>query len=179
MSKSFQKVRDRLNADRLIARDSGDSIQSRCPAHDDSNPSLAVRRIEGQTLIYCHAGCQASEIVAALELQMSDLFDNPIGATYTYPGGRIVRRTPAKSFPQSGNKSDRSLYRSDRIGDAATVYVTEGEKDVLAAEAAGLVAVCPAMGAGKASRFDWRPLDGKAVIVVADKDTPGRNTQRM
>ena len=54
------------------------------------------------------------------------------------------------------------------------VYVTEGEKDVLALESVGAAATCSAMGAGKADKFDWSPLHGKNVIIVADNDEPGR-----
>jgi Toprim domain len=54
------------------------------------------------------------------------------------------------------------------------VYVAEGEKDCEALWGIGAVAVCNAMGAGKADKFDWSPLAGKHVIIVADKDDPGR-----
>jgi replicative DNA helicase len=54
------------------------------------------------------------------------------------------------------------------------VYVVEGEKDVLAIRAVGGTAVCSAMGAGKADKFDWTPLT-MDVVVVADKDEPGRD----
>jgi 5S rRNA maturation endonuclease (ribonuclease M5) len=85
-----------------------------------------------------------------------------------------VRRTPDKSFPQSGDKADRSLYGSDRIGDAEHVLVVEGEKDVDAARAIGVAAVCSAMGAGKAHLADWDALRGKHVTVVPDDDEAGR-----
>lgn len=54
------------------------------------------------------------------------------------------------------------------------VYITEGEKDVHAIEAAGATATCNPMGAGK-----WRDdYDGwfvaAEVVIVADKDEPGR-----
>ena len=95
---------------------------------------------------------------------MRDLFDDAVCAPPTaprhlhYPGGRQVHRKPDKQFPQSGNKQDRSLFHADRIGDATTVYVAEGEKDVLAVEAVGGTAVCSAMGAGNAHLADWSPL---------------------
>lgn len=92
----------------------------------------------------------------------------------TYPDGRVVHRSPDKRFRQSGNTKGRSLFHADRIGDAQTVYVVEGEKDVHAVESAGGAAVCSAMGAGKAHLADWTPLHGKTVIIVADKDKPGR-----
>ena len=33
-------------------------------------------------------------------------------ATYVYYGGRKVYRKPDKTFPQTGNKADRSLYHA-------------------------------------------------------------------
>jgi hypothetical protein len=121
------------------------------------------------------------DILTALGLSMGDLFDDDgirgIYAPkrdYRYPDGRVVHRKPDKSFPQSGNTKGNSLFHADRVGDAETVYWPEGEKDVEAIEAAGGVAVCSAMGAGKADRADVSPLRGKHVIVIADKDGPGR-----
>ena len=52
--------------------------------------------------------------------------------------------------------------------------MVEGEKDVLAIESVGGVAVCSAMGAGKAKGFDWSVLAGRHLVIVADRDEPGR-----
>ena len=49
--------------------------QARCPAHDDKSPSLSIKEInEGTLLLKCWAGCSANEIVAAVGLELSDLF---------------------------------------------------------------------------------------------------------
>ncbi len=49
-----------------------------CPAHPDKSPSLAIKEIDGKILIHCFAGCQVSEIVSAIGLQLSDLMpENP------------------------------------------------------------------------------------------------------
>lgn len=45
-----------------------------CPSHDDKNPSLAIREVNGTTLLKCFAGCSAYEIVSAVGLELSDLF---------------------------------------------------------------------------------------------------------
>src|SRR3954447_1105522 len=157
---------------------SGGSWSARCPAHDDHKPSLSVRQIEGQVLLYCHAGCSTVDVVAALGLAMRDLFDHAKGVTYRYPGGRIVRRTPDKRFWQQGDTADRSLYRLDRVAEAVaagrTMYVVEGEKDVHALEAVGAVATTAPQGADGWPTVDPTPLAGATVVIVADDDEPGR-----
>ncbi len=157
----------------------GNQAIAQCPVpghgarRGDLNPSLSITGIEGQALLYCHAGCPAEDVMAALNKRMADLFDTRNGATYTYPDGRKVHRTTSKRFYQNGNTKGSTLFHADRVGDADTVYIPEGEKDVLAIEAVGGVAVCSAMGAGKAHKADWTPLSDRHAIIVADKDKPG------
>lgn len=159
----------------LAVQERGDAAMVQCPAHDDGRPSLSVKKIEGQVLLYCMAGCSTQDVVEALGLGMTDLFDDEKGFTYEYPGGRQVHRSPDKQFSQWGNKADTSLYRADRIVGNGPIYLVEGEKDALAVEAAGGQAVSPYGGANqKLDRFDWEPLRGKVVHVVADRDEPGR-----
>lgn len=171
---AYQRILTALNTSnrQVVVRD--DRATAQCPAHDDRNPSLAVTAIEGQVLIYCHAGCNTESVVRALDMTLADLFDTPRGATYVYPDDRRVHRDPQKRFRQSGNTRGRSLFRADLVANAELVYVVEGEKDVLAVEAAGGTAVCPAMGAGKSANFDWNPLRGRKVAIVADRDEVGR-----
>ena len=46
-----------------------------CPAHADRGPSLSVREFpSGAVGVYCFAGCSVGAVVAALGLDMSDLF---------------------------------------------------------------------------------------------------------
>lgn len=47
---------------------------ARCPAHDDSNPSLGVAvGNDGRILVKCYAGCTTEAVVAAMGLKMCDL----------------------------------------------------------------------------------------------------------
>ncbi|MGC9536515.1 DUF927 domain-containing protein [Streptomyces sp. UG1] len=81
------------------------------------------------------------------------------------------------------NPARRVLYRLPRILSAIeeiqTIYVCEGEKDVHAAERAGVVATCNYDGAAKeGQRPKWRPeygdtLKGAHVVIVADNDEAG------
>ncbi len=46
-----------------------------CPAHADKHPSLNVRELpDGKVLIKCFTGCGAADVVAAVGLELSDLF---------------------------------------------------------------------------------------------------------
>ncbi len=50
-----------------------------CPAHPDKNPSLSIKETEdGDVLLHCFAGCGADEVMAALGLNLADLYDKPI-----------------------------------------------------------------------------------------------------
>lgn len=55
----------------------GDQVDAQCPAHDDHAPSLSVtyNRTTGKVLVNCHVGCAPDEVIAALDLTWSDLFD--------------------------------------------------------------------------------------------------------
>ena len=51
----------------LGGRRSGRSWVAHCPAHSDSEPSLAIRDGEdGRPLVHCHAGCSQQSVIDAL-----------------------------------------------------------------------------------------------------------------
>lgn len=161
---------------------------ARCPSHEDRQQSLSVKETEeGQILLHCFAGCATTQIVADLGLRMTDLAAPPDEETvYVYtdehnaPLYEVVRFT-GKQFRQrlpdgSWGLGDvrRVLYRLPEVIAAKSVVIVEGEKDADTIRAHGLVATCNVGGAGK-----WKPeyskyLEGKHVLVVADKDEPGR-----
>ena len=172
-----------------------------CPGHDDHHPSLDVREGEdGRPLVQCRSrGCSFEEICRAIGRAPSDFLpparvDDAIVASYDYvdESGDLlfqVVRKAGKQFSQrrpDGNggwvwKLDgtrRVPYRLPRVLEGAAsgqrVYIAEGEKDVEALEAAGVVATCNPGGAGK-----WRDeysvfLRGVGeVVIVADRDEAG------
>ena len=60
-----------------------------CPAHDDRNPSLGVtEKGDGALLLKCWAGCETSDVVAAVGLTMADLFPRRPDSPYP-PGQRL------------------------------------------------------------------------------------------
>lgn len=72
-------------------RKSGGSWMARCPAHEDREPSLSIRRGTSQPLLLnCHAGCGTPDVLAAIGLTMADIStprdEQPAGEWM--PGGR-------------------------------------------------------------------------------------------
>lgn len=185
------------------AKRSGGEWMAVCPAHADNRPSLAIREgADGRALLHCHAGCTVDAVLAALDLTARDLFaDDKDGvqragliSTYDYvdKGGQLlfqVCRFLPKAFRQrrpddkggwiwrlDGTK--RVLYRLPEVVAAVKagrrIFVVEGEKDVEAARRAGVVATCNPGGAGKWRPEYSEPLRGADVVIVADRDEPGR-----
>jgi 5S rRNA maturation endonuclease (ribonuclease M5) len=176
-----------------------------CPAHDDSTPSLSVSPgNDGKVLVYCHAGCRLEDILTALNLDATDLFDTPrsngsdITTTYDYVDeqGTLlfqVVRFAGKQFRQrrpDGNgewiwklgDTRRVLYRLPQVVEAVaagnTVYVVEGEKDADRLAVVGYTATCNPHGAGKWRSTYNASLTGADVVVIADRDKPGREHAR-
>ncbi|MCW3471042.1 AAA family ATPase [Rhodococcus pyridinivorans] len=178
---AIDRLRERWLDQGLIWKDGPNCTASaQAPGHSTSDRSVTFRQIDGQVLMNSHADDKTA-VLDAVGLTLRDLFDDPAGARYAYRDGRTVHRTyddrGRKKFRQSGNTRGRDLYRVERLDELPTgtaVYVVEGEKDVHAIESAGGVAVCSAMGAGKAHLFDWSPLVGHTVVIVADDDEAGR-----
>ena len=56
-----------------------------CPAHDDAKQSLSIGAGDGKILLNCFAGCDTRDIVAAVGLNMKDLYTDHSGSTYTPP----------------------------------------------------------------------------------------------
>ncbi len=198
----FHRVVDALG-DRIKNRGKG-SVQACCPSHDDNRASLSVSRgDDGRALVTCHAGRGVETIVGALGLTMRDLFaGNGNGAgsqarhvdeTYDYLDEQgevlyqVIRYFP-KDFRQrapDGTWSVKGIakvpYRLPELvrrTDEA-IYIVEGEKDVHALEAFGLLATCNPGGAGK-----WRNLDRATVVetfrdrdavLIPDNDDTGRD----
>jgi putative DNA primase/helicase len=40
---------------------------ARCPAHDDTSPSLSVTQKNGRVLVCCHAGCSQRDVISAFD----------------------------------------------------------------------------------------------------------------
>ncbi|WP_089169014.1 DUF927 domain-containing protein [Azotobacter chroococcum] len=56
-------------------RQHGERHVACCPAHQDKSPSLSLSRGQGgRVLVHCHAGCETRDVLAAVGLELKDLF---------------------------------------------------------------------------------------------------------
>lgn len=197
---ALDRVRDALRDHGSRSDPTGRSWQ--CPAHEDRAPSLSVSRgSKGDNVVlHCHAGCPTEDVVTALGLTLADLYDEssqqkdtrPVKvAEYPYcdENGKllytVVRYSP-KTFRQRAADGSPSVKGIRRVPyglpaviaearAAGLILVLEGEKDVETARSINVVATCNSGGAGKWTDDHTQHLRGAAeVIVVADRDTPGR-----
>ena len=185
-------------APNLFARNG--TTTATCPAHDDKSPSLSLSTgKDGRALLHCHAGCDLTAILTALNLTSADLFvtepvPRVITAHYPYhdPNGNVVyevlrytpktfrqrRPTPGGGWIWSLNDTQRFLYRLPALLTAITenrwVVVVEGEKDADRLVEAGLVATTAPGGAGKWDPTYTDTLTGAKVAVIADNDLVGQ-----
>lgn len=97
---------------------------TRCPSHEDRRPSLSVREVDdGRVLVYCFAGCGAADVVAAVGLDLCDLFP------------------PSKAWrPGNGGPRETAGRRASRIPAADALRVLEQESIVVEIIAADLAA---------------------------------------
>lgn len=114
---------------------------ARCPAHDDRNPSLAIRECDdGRTLLKCFAGCGADEIVTAVGLTLADLMPpraigdhvprerklfNPSDILECVAHEALIVALAASDIvngkPVSDADKDRIMLASSRLGAAAEI----------------------------------------------------------
>ena len=190
-------------AQRLDGKRSGAGWMAKCPAHDDHNPSLRISDgRDGFALVHCHGGCTQEAVLAALAAMGIDLSrsgnSHDPAATYEYvdESGKLlfqVCRFLPKGFkqrrPDGGggwewnlNGTRRVLYRLPQVmaavQDGERIWIVEGEKDVAALELRGKVATTNPGGAGKWRTEYSETLRGADVVVVADRDTAGRDHAR-
>lgn len=72
MSETSDRLLGRLHG---VKRTGAGRYMARCPAHEDRSASLSVRELDdGRALVHCFAGCNVDAIVAAVGLDLADLF---------------------------------------------------------------------------------------------------------
>lgn len=80
-----------------------------CPSHDDHNPSLSVGEGDGKTLLRCFAGCEPEQILAAIGLPITALFEAHQAERQKAPEPGVTARTWTFTLP------DGSIAKHKRL----------------------------------------------------------------
>jgi hypothetical protein len=199
----IDRVLERLEAVGANPRQNGKGWNALCPAHADRNPSLSVTNTaEDTVLLNCHAGCSTDAVLKALGLEIAELFaaskpkssSSDVVEVYNYPDEhgsvrfQVVRKTGKRFVQRQPDGKGGHVYNLtgvrgvpyrlpeliDAVHEGRLVVVTEGEKDADAVVRAGYAATCNPGGAGK-WKNDYSPFfEGATVLLIADRDEPGR-----
>lgn len=99
-------------------RSHGKGWLAKCPAHSDNKPSLSIGTGDkGQALLHCFAGCHAVDVLAAIGLELRDLYPRePLDAS---PMARLERR---------------EVWQAANVVAAASVLATEARVVEIAAQ---------------------------------------------
>jgi 5S rRNA maturation endonuclease (ribonuclease M5) len=171
-----------------------------CPAHADNDPSLSIGLKGNKILLNCFSGCSIEQILAGIELDMSDLFadsgkiERQIIATYDYqdeagnpifqkvrykPKDFLCRIPDGSGWKYKLNGCRKVLYNLPAVIKSETVYIAEGEKDCDTLKRLGYVSTCNYDGASKDTQkpkwsTDYNPFfKDKVVFIIPDNDSPG------
>ena len=77
MTRQINGIQDFLHLLQGVKPKGRDQWMACCPAHQDSDPSMSIALTpDGKILLRCWAGCSALDVVASMNLSLSDLFPN-------------------------------------------------------------------------------------------------------
>ncbi len=123
--KPITKVLERLSK---VKHRKADQWMACCPAHDDRDPSLSIKEAhDGKVLLHCWSGCTADDIVAAIGLELSDLFE------------------PSDYTPKRSGPSREAVAAEVRILENALRLLARGER-LPQGEAARVAKACLRLG---------------------------------
>jgi hypothetical protein len=147
---------------RLNRKAASTGTSKRAPrVFDTPEAALASQRLGTPTAIWTYHERDGTEALRVARFESADgKAYRPIHAS---PRGWVVADPPGP-LP---------LYHLPELADAATVFVTEGEKAADLVRGLGLTATTSAHGAKAAGKSDWSPLAGRVVNILPDHDAPG------
>ncbi len=97
----------------------GKEWRCRCPAHEDSTPSLGIRAgADGRVLLICRAGCTTDAVCAAIGLTKADLFLRNATWERNEPltfgpasAAEVLRKARARALDDDTVDEDAEVYR--------------------------------------------------------------------
>lgn len=157
------------------ARKSGPRWMFPCPAHQDGTASGQLAQGDGRALLHCFAGCSVEAIVAALNLELADLFDDKGERDpFAWQPAPAPVRPVEREAPKRPEGAADLWARCSRVWDspAACAWLRSRGIDPAAVEDADLARALPATGAlpswATFQRRTWRETGHLLVVPMFD-----------
>lgn len=158
-SRPVETLLARLRERQCNPHQSGAGWAARCPAHDDSTPSLTISEgADGRALCCCQAGCTAAEIMAAVGLTLRDMF-----VSIDAPRGQRPRVDPRHVMHEPAKPAQDWAAWSDKFEAAVDPELLDSLARELGVDAAALTA----LRIGWATREDLSAICGKSIKQAA------------
>jgi hypothetical protein len=88
-----------------------------CPAHDDKHPSFYIKEDDGKVLLSCKAGCFVGSILAAVGMDMQDLFpERPVYRYRNGEGKRLIEEHGGEAGPYGKSLKLSKAQLFDKMG---------------------------------------------------------------
>src|SRR5262249_20304165 len=144
-----------------------------CPHHDGDTPSLSLRETDDfRLLVYCHAGCDIDDVMAAVGLQVCNLFPSDYARLKALQAGK--RKSPALGGAQRGKPVELSVPAP--VIESLTAHarachetaVASGRLEQLARELRLPAQALADFGVG------WHAVGARTVHTFVERDGKGR-----
>lgn len=151
-----------------VIRRKSDSVQCICPTHYDKNASLTISLSKDKdgnekTILYCHAGCEAEDILKSKGLKISDLYTNQYTRECT---GKSGLEKCIEYYESKGNKYISDYTYKDENGNYLYTKIKlinqEGKKS--------FIYVRVSKNKWKAGRGDIDPVPYRLDKIVANRN---------
>lgn len=74
---AFDAITNALSAAGCKVVAHGDRARAQCPVHGSRGLTLSIRSFTDRASVKCFAGCEDTDVLAAVGLEVRDLFDRP------------------------------------------------------------------------------------------------------
>ena len=106
---------------------------AKCPAHEDRSPSLSISEADdGRLLVHCFGGCPVHDVVAAVGLELSDLFPPRPEDARAIPASQ--RHLPRQVIEATAREASIVAIAADDIAAGKTLSAADTDRVATAAD---------------------------------------------
>jgi hypothetical protein len=133
---AFERITAALRAHGCRPHIHGSYASARCPAHEDTTPSLAVYKKPGRAKVVDFAGCSDEvDVLPAIGMTVADLYDNPHAPRTAYqPDPRMQARIAARRSMTPSQRALEDLLQLPDLGERLCLAIARQRPEFYLAE---------------------------------------------